>query len=99
MVAKDRLGVLVRAAIAIAAGGAAAHWISAHGWSERALDGWAVGAGVFVLLTWLYMFRLAPTEVSAHGVGVGRIHHFVGVVVVFSAILSLGAVGEILRAT
>jgi uncharacterized membrane protein len=97
--AKDKVGVLVRAAIAIVAGGAAAHWISAHGWPQRALDGWGVGAGVFVLLTWCYVFRLTPTQVKVHGEDVGRAHHFVGTVVVFCAILSLGAVGEILRAT
>jgi uncharacterized membrane protein len=97
--ANDRVGILVRAAIAIVAGGAATNWISAHGWPERALDGWGVGAGTFVLLTWFYMFRLKPPEVKAHGGGVGRTHHFVGAVVVFCAILSLGAVGEILRAT
>jgi uncharacterized membrane protein len=97
--APDRVGVLVRAAIAIVVGGAAAHWISAHGWPERALDGWGAGAFVFVVLTWCYVFRLKPPEVKAHGKGVGKAHHFVGVFVVFCAILSLGAVGEILRAT
>jgi uncharacterized membrane protein len=98
-VAKDKVWVLVRAAIAMVVGGAAAQWISAHGWPERALDGWGVGAAVFIVLTWCYVFRLKPPEVKAHGEGVGRAHHFVGVLVVFCAILSLGAVGEILRAT
>jgi len=96
--ADDKIRVLARVAIATAAGGAAAAWIPASGWPERALDGWAVGAGLYVVLTWLYVFLLSPRQVKAHGEGIGTPHRLIGFAVVWCAILSLFAVGEITRA-
>ena len=97
--ANDKNWVLVRAAGAVVAGSAAAMWIGADGWRERALDGWVAGAGVYVALTWLYLFQLEPAQAETHGKLVGARHNAVGWIVLGCAVVSLYAVYEILKAT
>jgi uncharacterized membrane protein len=98
---RDKIWVLVRAAIALAAGAVAGVLIPGPAestWWEHALIGWIVGAGVYVLSTWLVVFRMNSAQARDHAVTLAWPHHTIGAFVLAIAFFSLIAVGAILKA-
>lgn len=89
----------VRVAVAVSVGAAIAAFIGVTAaWKYAPAAGWIVGAGVYLIWTWMIAGRMSPEQTASHAIREGPTWSMAQAIVVLASLASLAGVGYLLIA-